>query len=266
MRAIRGHFDHLYAAGHSGLDEALQALLPPVLADPSIVALRSSAFLTKPGWARLLAQVNAAARQRAPAGPRMLDAGCGRGRVGRALAASIDASLAGIDFAHAAIVAARADQGQPVASFVVGDILHMPFAEASFDVVVCVDALHIVEQALAALAEIHRVLERGGVFIGSAYRLAGPGSYERRLDDWQGELERAGFRNPQMQDVTEEWRAAMREKHARRWAQRHELVAAFGERALRECDVSRQMLGVGGVPGFIALNERFEFWATKSRL
>lgn len=263
--AIRRHFDQLYSAGDSNLETALQALLPPSLANPRIVSLRSSAFLTIPSWNRLLAHAKGATqlRQGRETSARILDVGCGRGRVGRALAAYIGASLTGIDFAETAITTAHSDDDASDAEFVVGDALDMPFGDASFDLVFAIDTLHLLGDLLPALREVRRVLADGGVFIGSAYRLAAALSEERSLAAWQNAFAHAGFSKQQWLDVTDEWRTAMTEKHGRRWEHRGYLVDTFGDRAILECDVSRQMLGVGGDAGFICRNERWEFCATR---
>jgi SAM-dependent methyltransferase len=48
---------------------------------------------------------------------------------------------------------------------VFGDILHMPFADASFDVAVCRSVLHHLEDMKSGMKEIYRILKPGGVFL-----------------------------------------------------------------------------------------------------
>jgi SAM-dependent methyltransferase len=263
LDAIRRHFNAQYATGVSPLDLALQALLPEALTNPDVISLRSSGFLTSAGLARLRAMAMDAMRLPLHSEPlSLLDAGCGRGRVGTALAESAGARLTGVDFVEAAVAAARAERRQPDASFVVADIAAMPFPNGAFDAACALDTLHLLPDPLPALRELRRVLAPGGVLFGGLYQLASNVSSARRMEDWRDTFAGAGFGAQQWQDVSPEWRSVMQGKHARRLAERAGLVAAFGDRAEMECDVSRQMLGAFGEPGFIARNARFEFFVT----
>ena len=49
--------------------------------------------------------------------------------------------------------------------FSVQDMFHLPYADQSFDVVIVVNALHIVPEPEKALSEIRRVLKPGGTFL-----------------------------------------------------------------------------------------------------
>jgi len=98
-----------------------------------------------------------------PAGARVLDVGCGTGANGPVLAAQgrfavgVDASPVplGLDGTGARGHAARLR----------GDATRLPFAEASFDLVVALDVLeHLIDDASAA-REMHRVLRPGGALI-----------------------------------------------------------------------------------------------------
>lgn len=258
--ALRRHFDQLYSTPATDLDRALQDLLPPSLAAPRVLALRSSAFLTIAGWERLLARVRdlAAAVECRGRPLRILDLGCGIGRVGRELATAVDGWLTGIDFAEGAVTAASDEQGSN-AEFVHGDILDLPFDDASFDIVLALDTLHLVDDSVSALQEVRRVIAPDGMFTGATYRLMGSAGGSKTLGQWQRAVNCAGFSYQDWVDVTGEWRLVMRDKHASRWRHRGELVEKFGARAAAECDVSRQMLGTRDSPGFIARNERWEF-------
>ena len=94
----------------------------------------------------------------------VLDIGCGDGGLARALAARGHA-VTGLDPAEAAIAAARARV--PEARFVVGAAEALPFAKASFDACVFLNALHHVPvpNMRTALAEALRVLRPGGAVV-----------------------------------------------------------------------------------------------------
>ena len=53
--------------------------------------------------------------------------------------------------------------------FSVQDIFHLPYADQSFDVVIVVNALHIVPEPEKALSEIRRVLKDDGVLVAPTF-------------------------------------------------------------------------------------------------
>jgi len=94
---------------------------------------------------------------------RVLDVGCGTGRLARWIAERLGpkASVAGIDPLEERIGLARA-QGSAV-KFEVGQAENLgAFADASFDAVVMSSVLHWVADKAKALAETRRVLKPGG--------------------------------------------------------------------------------------------------------
>jgi ubiquinone/menaquinone biosynthesis C-methylase UbiE len=97
----------------------------------------------------------------AAAGPgvRLLDVGCGPGIVCKAAAAR-GAEVTGVDFSPAMLAVAR--QAHPAIAFVEGDMQNLPFADASFDAAVSNFGIHHAPDPAAALAQMHRVLARGG--------------------------------------------------------------------------------------------------------
>jgi ubiquinone/menaquinone biosynthesis C-methylase UbiE len=116
-----------------------------------------------------------------PPGRRTLDLGCGEGRVARDLAAhghtviGIDSSPSLVDFAR---------QADPEGEYLVGDAAALPFADASFDVVVAFNSLMDVEDMAGAVREAARVLEPGGRFcISLVHPLAYVGRFESREPD-----------------------------------------------------------------------------------
>ncbi|WP_370401985.1 bifunctional 2-polyprenyl-6-hydroxyphenol methylase/3-demethylubiquinol 3-O-methyltransferase UbiG [Sulfitobacter sp. JB4-11] len=100
------------------------------------------------------------------AGKTVLDLGCAGGFMAEALTKK-GASVTGIDPAAQAIEAARARAsavGQSIRYDVgVGEAL--PYADASFDAVVCVDVLEHVTDLAKVVAEVARVLKPGGMFL-----------------------------------------------------------------------------------------------------
>ncbi|HEX7054888.1 MAG TPA: methyltransferase domain-containing protein [Burkholderiales bacterium] len=93
------------------------------------------------------------------AGMRVLDVACGPGVVARA-AARRGAAVTGLDIAPRMVAIAAALN--PDCTFREGDVESLPFADASFDAVVCAFGLGHFPRPERALAECARVLARGG--------------------------------------------------------------------------------------------------------
>jgi SAM-dependent methyltransferase len=90
---------------------------------------------------------------------RALDAACGTGRHAAELARR-GHEVDGFDLTPEMLAIARATV--PTARFVEGDLLAVPFADGSFDLVVCGLALAHVASLSAAVSELARVLAPGG--------------------------------------------------------------------------------------------------------
>ena len=121
-------------------------------------------FATRKGDEGLMA---AAAYVGAFVGPRdvVLDAACGTGAFACALAPKAG-FVAGCDFAPSMVTRARAKAerlGIENASFEVGDITDLAVDDASVDVVVAANVLHLLDDPLAAVSELRRVARPGGV-------------------------------------------------------------------------------------------------------
>lgn len=92
-----------------------------------------------------------------PAGARILDAGCGSGRNMVDLARR--GTVTGVELSDTSVSLARArDVGEVVA----GSLLEMPFADDSFDLAVTLDVIEHLDDDLAALGELRRVVVPGG--------------------------------------------------------------------------------------------------------
>jgi SAM-dependent methyltransferase len=104
----------------------------------------------------------------APDGARVLEVGCGPGRLSILLARSHGLDVTGLDLDPAMIERARGnadgsrnDDGRRP-SFLVGDVASLAFPDGSFDLVVSTLSMHHWADPTAGLAEIGRVLRPGG--------------------------------------------------------------------------------------------------------
>ena len=104
-------------------------------------------------WRRLTA------REVARPGARVLDACCGTGDLAVACART-GAAVTGVDFSERML--ARARRKAPWLEWVQGDLLALPFADASFDGATVGFGVRNVTDLERALAELRRVLRRGG--------------------------------------------------------------------------------------------------------
>lgn len=96
-------------------------------------------------------------------GLHVLEVGCGAGDFSIHLAQS-GASVVGTDFSPTAVelAAAKAAAQKSEAQFQVADAQGLPFADASFDMILSCECLEHVPDPKAALAEMFRVLKPGG--------------------------------------------------------------------------------------------------------
>ena len=111
-------------------------------------------------------------------GDRVLDLGCGEGRhvISAYLEQEVDAI--GVDLSLADLVTTRekfeefVDERMPGKSFGLSsaNALALPFADNSFDKVICSEVLEHIPDYRAALREIDRVLKPGGLFCASVPR------------------------------------------------------------------------------------------------
>jgi len=108
-------------------------------------------------------------------GPRVLDVATGTARVPLLLAAQpwFDGVIDGLDLAPAMLARARAKLDAADLSARValrqGDAGNLPWPDASFDLVISLEALEFFPRPRRALAEMARVLEPGGALIVSKY-------------------------------------------------------------------------------------------------
>jgi ubiquinone/menaquinone biosynthesis C-methylase UbiE len=103
----------------------------------------------------------------APSGSeRALDAACGPGTMARIFAPHVR-WMGGLDLTPAMLERARREAAErKLVNFcaIRGNVLRMPFGDETFDVVVTSYSIHHLPDAAAALAEVARILKRGGKF------------------------------------------------------------------------------------------------------
>lgn len=108
--------------------------------------------------------VDEALAGRLPAAARLLDAGCGTGGMLAFLRGrKADVELAGVDAAEQAV---RCCHQRGLSAVQQGRVEELPFADASYDVVLCLDVLyHAGVDEQQALAEMGRVLRPQGLLL-----------------------------------------------------------------------------------------------------
>jgi ubiquinone/menaquinone biosynthesis C-methylase UbiE len=112
-------------------------------------------------------------RVRPRPGERVLDLACGTGIVARAVARALggDSRITGLDISPLMLEVAR--QKASAEGFEIewreGDAQALPFDDASFDLVLCQEALQLVPDMQAAAREMWRVLAPGGRIAVSAW-------------------------------------------------------------------------------------------------
>jgi SAM-dependent methyltransferase len=100
------------------------------------------------------------AQLRLPARARILDAGCGSGRNMVELARH--GTITGIELSETSVSLAR-ERG--VGEVIEGSVLEMPFAADSFELAASLDVIEHLEDDLAALRELRRVVAPGGALL-----------------------------------------------------------------------------------------------------
>ncbi|WP_193164688.1 class I SAM-dependent methyltransferase [Microbulbifer hainanensis] len=108
-------------------------------------------------------------------GQKVLDLGCGEGRHAIHFAITDNVDVVGVDLNPADICTAQ-ERAQPFVEqeqlsgrllLSVADGQRLPFADQTFDVVICSEVLEHIEDYAGVLAEIDRVLKPSGIFAAS---------------------------------------------------------------------------------------------------
>jgi len=102
---------------------------------------------------------------RDPQGIKVLDVGCGGGLLAEEFA-RLGCKVTGLDPSEASLSTAsrHAQQSGLEITYRRGVGEQIPYADASFDVVICCDVLEHVNDGAQVIGEIARVLNRGGIF------------------------------------------------------------------------------------------------------
>lgn len=104
----------------------------------------------------------------APSGAPLLDMGCGAGRIAGP-ASQAGAQIIGMDISRDMLAQAQRSfspyNDQQTLSLVEGDIVHLPYQDDQFEVVLSINVLHLVPQWEAVLHEARRVMRPSGLFV-----------------------------------------------------------------------------------------------------
>jgi phthiocerol/phenolphthiocerol synthesis type-I polyketide synthase E len=101
-----------------------------------------------------------------PTNKHVLDVGCGRGGTIHVLKTYFKpATLTGLDLSTAAISFCRSAHGDARTSFHEGDAEHLPFPDASFEIVTNIESSHSYPSIHRFYSEVARVLVPGGYFL-----------------------------------------------------------------------------------------------------
>lgn len=151
-------------------------------------------------------------------GERILDVGCGTGRLSEAIVARCrPREVRAIDLAPAYVDYAKEHVPDPRVVFEVGDACAMSFADGTFDRALSMLVLHFVPQPERAIAEMRRVVEPGGVVAAAVWDVRGGFTANRlffdtaaALDPKAGELRARNYTRPMTRpgELARGWRDA----------------------------------------------------------
>ncbi len=130
-------------------------------------------------------------------GSAVLEVGSGRGGGASFVQRTLGpATVVGLDISDTAVALCQTRHQVAGLSFQQGDAEALPFADASFDVVLNVESSHCYGSLPRFLAEVKRVLKPGGHFLYADFR------GESDVATWLGDIAAAGFTELGRTDIT----------------------------------------------------------------
>jgi ubiquinone/menaquinone biosynthesis C-methylase UbiE len=155
-----------YSAG--GLTNRIKSALTTIVPDGQPLTVDELASLDQFHLRGVLATAELASAAELKPSTRVLDVGCGIGGPARFLAATFGCRVTGVDLSPgfidtATYLTSRCRLSDRV-TFQVGEAIHLPFEEASFDAVFLQHVAMNIEDRTALYAEVHRILTQGGRF------------------------------------------------------------------------------------------------------
>ena len=127
----------------------------------------------------------------------ILDAGCGTG-IFTLDVLSRETTVIGLDISLPMLKRAGEKARRFYFHMILGDMLHLPFREESFDRVLSVTALEFIEDAKSAFGELFRVTKRNGCIVVATLNSLSPWAVRRKriAKAKQSIFEQAIFRSP----------------------------------------------------------------------
>ena len=155
-------------------------------------------------------------------GRQVLEVSCGHGGGASWIARTLEpARYTGLDLNPAGIRFCQNRHSTPGLSFRQGDAQKLPWADASLDAVINVEASHCYPDFPGFLAEVSRVLRPGGHFLYADFR------FSPEIAQWEADLERAPLTVMRTRDISAEVLRGMTFNAARSEALVRERLPAF---------------------------------------
>jgi ubiquinone/menaquinone biosynthesis C-methylase UbiE len=128
-------------------------------------------------------------------GDRVLDVGCGTGSLTFALPQHANvAAITAIDFSPVFVEEAKQRNTDPRINITRGDATALPFADGHFDRAMALLVLHFVPEAAKAVAEMRRVVRKGGIVAAAVWDHLGGMPVMRMVLDTLAPLEESAER------------------------------------------------------------------------
>ncbi len=157
---VRAHYNP------TGLTDRIQSVLATIAPEDQTLTVAQLAPLDQFHTRGIAATAELAKAAELEPSTRVLDLGCGIGGPARYLSATFGCKVTGVDlspsFVDAAVYLARRSGLYDRVTFQVGDALHLPFPDGSFDVVFLQHVAMNIQNRAALYAEGRRVLASGG--------------------------------------------------------------------------------------------------------